>query len=174
MMGILFHRTLLCLARGALFGFLANVWVSESKHMEPSHLLRWGHPVIVGTAQCDRCYCRPARQGNKTIPLICRFIPPSTGLQSQSMHNMFIMYRHLQKRLVGWKNIPHVKTQKTTFQLLTGCHSERWYFSFLFDIMLKHIGSQVYGLFWVIFHCVHIGYPTLHELLSEIFLTWKI
>lgn len=78
--------------------FFRKAWVSESQHMEPSHLRRWGHPVTVGTAQCDRCSCRPARQANKTIPLICHLIPLSTGLQSQSMHNMLIIYRHLEKK----------------------------------------------------------------------------
>lgn len=89
--------------------FSKKAWVSESQHMEPSHLLRLGHLVTVGTAQCDRCYCRPARRGIKTIPLICHLILLSTGLQSQSMHNMLLMHRHLEiLGLVGWKNIPHV------------------------------------------------------------------
>lgn len=73
--------------------------------MEASHLLRRDYPATVGTAQCDRCYCRPARQGNITTPLICRLIPLSTEPQSLGTENMFRMYEHLQTLgLVGWSS----------------------------------------------------------------------
>lgn len=81
-----------------------KAWVSEREHMEPSRFVRWGHPVTVGAVQCDRCYCRPARQGNKPIPLICHLIPLSTGLPSESTHNMLRMHRHLQKKKHSWQN----------------------------------------------------------------------
>lgn len=62
--------------------------------------------MTVGMAQCDRCSCRPAQQANKIIALICHLIPLSTELQSRNMHNMVIIYRHLQTLgLVGWEKI---------------------------------------------------------------------
>lgn len=83
--------------------FFRRAWISESQHMVPSHLRRWGHPVTVGMAQCDRCSCGPARQANKIIALICHLIPLSTDLRPQNMHNMVIIYRHLQTLgLGGW------------------------------------------------------------------------
>lgn len=82
-------------------------WVSERQHMEPSRFVRWGHPVTVGAVQCDRCYCRPARQGNKPIPLICHLIPLSTGLPSESTHNMLRMHRHLHKKNTADKTKYH-------------------------------------------------------------------
>ena len=88
----MFHEEFCCL-------LVRKVWVSERQHMEPSRFVRWGHPVTVGAVQCDRCYCRPARQGNKPIPLICHLIPLSTGLLSESTHNMLRMHRHLHKKM---------------------------------------------------------------------------
>lgn len=91
--GALLLHSLQCLARWVLLFVFRKAWVSESQHMEPSRLLRWGHAVTVGMVQCDRCSCRPAQRANRTIPLICYLIPLSTGLQPRSM---LIINGHMQ------------------------------------------------------------------------------
>lgn len=84
-------NTLLLSKMGFVINFFRKVSVSESKHMEPSHLLRWG--------PCDswhnRCYRRLARQGNKTFPLI-HLILLIPELQSQSMLSVTVTFRFLQ------------------------------------------------------------------------------
>lgn len=158
--------------------------------MEPSHLLRWGHPVTVGMAQCDRCSCRPAQQANKTIPLICHLIPLSTGLQSQSMHNMLTIYRHLEtlglekKSLCLWAHGLLLKSQQTMLKWLPFKVAGKFVILnvdvlvfFLLDIMFitKPTISQVYELFWSTF-IVFIGsiQCCIPFCLKEILLTWKI
>lgn len=146
--------------------------------MEPSHLLRWGHPVTVGMAQCDRCSCRPAQQANKTIPLICHLIPLSTGLQSQSMHNMLTIYRHLEtlglekKSLCLWAHGILLKSQQTMLKWLPFKVADRFVilnvdvFFVWYNVHNKtyHIPSLWAVLIYI--HCVHWKYPMLHSVLS--------
>lgn len=53
--------------------FSRGAWVSESRHMEASHLQRWGHPVTVGSRRVTDAPAdqrgRPAQQQNHSFNL---------------------------------------------------------------------------------------------------------